>query len=64
MVKKKREQREADEEAPYVFRKLQRALRAGLVSDVDYEHWYEKFLVAKVERDRKYLLMHPSKELG
>lgn len=51
MVKKKKEQNECDDEAPYVFRKLRRAYYDGLMTASEYEHWYEKFLVAKVERD-------------
>ncbi|KAK3935827.1 ribosome assembly protein 4 [Diplogelasinospora grovesii] len=51
MIKRKTEEKEAEEEAPYVFRKLVRAYQAGLLSDAEYDIWYEKFLVAKVERD-------------
>jgi len=53
MIKKKQEQLEAAEEAPYIFRKLRRAHEKGLLNDAEYDHWYEKFLVAKVERDCK-----------
>jgi ribosome assembly protein 4 len=53
MVKRKQEAIEADEEAPYVFRKLRQAHDNGLMSTRDYENWYEKFLVAKVEKDRE-----------
>ncbi|KAK4167149.1 hypothetical protein QBC43DRAFT_8820 [Cladorrhinum sp. PSN259] len=51
MVKKKKEQHEADDEAPYVFRKLRKAYYDGLMTKSEYESWYEKFLVAKVEKD-------------
>ncbi|KAK4200046.1 hypothetical protein QBC40DRAFT_174781 [Triangularia verruculosa] len=51
MVKRKKEQHEADDEAPYVFRKLRQAYYDGLMTAPEYEHWYEKFLVAKVEKD-------------
>lgn len=56
MVKRKQEARECDEEAPYVFRRLRRAYYDGLMSTAEYEVWYEKFLVAKVEKDCKSLL--------
>ncbi|KAK4226815.1 hypothetical protein QBC38DRAFT_215569 [Podospora fimiseda] len=51
MVKKKKEQHEADDEAPYVFRKLRKAYYDGLMNESEYEQWYERFLVAKVEKD-------------
>ncbi|KAL2021379.1 hypothetical protein VTK56DRAFT_7244 [Thermocarpiscus australiensis] len=51
MVKRKQEQKECDEEAPQVFRRLRRAYYDGLMSTLEYEQWYEKFLVAKVEKD-------------
>ncbi|CAP60257.1 uncharacterized protein PODANS_1_5660 [Podospora anserina S mat+] len=51
MVKRKKEQHEADDEAPYVFRKLRQAYYDGLMTVPEYEQWYEKFLVAKVEKD-------------
>ncbi|KAK3309801.1 uncharacterized protein B0T15DRAFT_387944 [Chaetomium strumarium] len=51
MVKRKQEAKECDEEAPYVFRRLRRAYHDGLMSVIEYEQWYEKFLVAKVEKD-------------
>lgn len=51
MVKRKAEAKESDEEAPYVFRRLRRAYYDGLMSTQEYEQWYEKFLVAKVEKD-------------
>ena len=54
MVKKKKEMHEADDEAPYVFRKLRKAYYDGLMTPSEYEQWYEKFLVAKVEKDCKF----------
>ncbi|KAK4116632.1 hypothetical protein N656DRAFT_794913 [Canariomyces notabilis] len=51
MVKKKKEERELEEEAPYIFRKMRKAYYDGLMSTAEYEHWYERFLVAKVEKD-------------
>jgi hypothetical protein len=51
MIKRKQEGRECDEEAPYIFRRLRRAYYDGLMSTAEYEQWYEKFLVAKVEKD-------------
>ncbi|SPQ18462.1 bb3dfcd9-adbe-487d-907c-98e614cb935b [Thermothielavioides terrestris] len=51
MIKRKQEERECDEEAPYVFRRLRRAYYEGLMNSAEYEHWYEKFLLAKVEKD-------------
>jgi hypothetical protein len=51
MIKRKQEGRECDDEAPYIFRRLRRAYYDGLMSTAEYEQWYEKFLVAKVEKD-------------
>ncbi|KAK4044343.1 ribosome assembly protein 4 [Parachaetomium inaequale] len=51
MVKRKQEGKECDEEAPYIFRRLRRAYYDGLMSVTEYEQWYERFLVAKVEKD-------------
>jgi ribosome assembly protein 4 len=53
MVKRKQEAKECEEEAPYIFRRLRRAYIEGLMSTLEYEQWYEKFLVAKVEKDCK-----------
>jgi ribosome assembly protein 4 len=58
MIKKKAESKECDEEAPYIFRRLRRAYYDGLMSSQEYEQWYEKFLVAKVEKDCE--LSYPS----
>lgn len=55
MVKRKQEAKECEEEAPYIFRRLRRAYIEGLMSTLEYEQWYEKFLVAKVEKDRELL---------
>ncbi|KAL1843864.1 hypothetical protein VTJ49DRAFT_7215 [Mycothermus thermophilus] len=51
MIKRKQDAKECEEEAPYVFRRLRRAYYDGLMSAHEYEQWYEKFLVAKVEKD-------------
>ncbi|KAK4132762.1 hypothetical protein BT67DRAFT_443444 [Trichocladium antarcticum] len=51
MIKRKAEAKESDEEAPYIFRRLRRAYYDGLMGTQEYEQWYEKFLVAKVEKD-------------
>ncbi|KAG7292791.1 hypothetical protein NEMBOFW57_002834 [Staphylotrichum longicolle] len=51
MIKRKQEAKECDEEAPYIFRRLRRAYYDGLMGVSEYEQWYEKFLVAKVEKD-------------
>lgn len=53
MIKRKQEAKECDEEAPYVFRRLRRAYYDGIMSVQEYEQWYEKFLVAKVDKDRE-----------
>jgi ribosome assembly protein 4 len=57
MIKRKQESKECDEEAPYIFRRLRRAYYDGLMGTAEYEQWYEKFLVAKVEKDCEF---HPS----
>ncbi|KAK3329910.1 hypothetical protein B0H66DRAFT_41147 [Apodospora peruviana] len=54
MVRRKQEQYVAEDEAPFVFRRLRRAHRNGLMDDFEYEEWYEKFLIAKAERDREF----------
>lgn len=54
MIKKKKESKECDEEAPYIFRRLRRAYYDELMSAQEYEQWYEKFLVAKVEKDSEF----------
>ncbi len=54
MIKKKQEAKECDEDAPYIFRRLRRAYYDGLMGATEYEQWYEKFLVAKVEKDCEF----------
>lgn len=54
MVRRKVEAKECEEEAPYVFRRLRLAYSDGLMSVQEYELWYERFLVAKVEKDCKF----------
>lgn len=51
MIQREKEAKECDEVAPRVFRRLRRAYYEGLMSTAEYELWYEKFLVAKVEKD-------------
>ncbi|KAM7184709.1 hypothetical protein V8F20_012110 [Naviculisporaceae sp. PSN 640] len=51
MIKRKQEQFIAEDEAPYIFRRLRRAHREGILNDREYEEWYEKFLVARAEKD-------------
>lgn len=58
MVKRKLEAKECEEEAPYIFRRLRRAYYNGLMGAAEYEQWYEKFLVAKVEKDCKCSCKH------
>ncbi|KAL2180614.1 uncharacterized protein P884DRAFT_237472 [Thermothelomyces heterothallicus CBS 202.75] len=51
MLQREKEGRECEEVAPRVFRRLRRAYCDGLMSTAEYELWYEKFLMAKVEKD-------------
>jgi ribosome assembly protein 4 len=60
MIKKKQEASECDEEAPGIFRRLRRDYYAGLLTTAEYEQWYEKFLVAKVEKDREFVTCSPA----
>ena len=46
--------REPGDEAPYIFRRLRRAHREGILNDREYEDWYEKFLIARAEKDCKF----------
>jgi len=54
MIKRKQEAKECEEEAPYVFRRLRRDYYDGLMGTAEYEQWYERFLVAKVEKDCEF----------
>ncbi|KAM7193461.1 hypothetical protein V8F33_007840 [Rhypophila sp. PSN 637] len=51
MIKRKQEQFVAEDEAPYIFRRLRRAHREGILNDREYEDCYERFLVARAEKD-------------
>ncbi|KAK3393344.1 hypothetical protein B0H63DRAFT_458001 [Podospora didyma] len=51
MVKKKAAEKVAEEEAPRIFNRLRRAYNDRLMTSAEYVQWYEKWLVAKVERD-------------
>lgn len=61
MIKRKQEAKECEEEAPYVFRRLRRAYYDGLLGTAEYEQWYERFLVAKVEKDCEFPSEHVAK---
>ncbi|KAB5551013.1 hypothetical protein GE09DRAFT_1059528 [Coniochaeta sp. 2T2.1] len=51
MIRQKHDQRKAEEEAVRVYRGLRRALYAGLMSEKEYDHWFEKLLVVESEKD-------------
>ncbi|KAK3382693.1 hypothetical protein B0T24DRAFT_508883, partial [Lasiosphaeria ovina] len=51
MMKRKEETRLAEDEAPRVFNRLRRAYKDGYLTSAEYYQWYEKFMVAKIERD-------------
>ncbi|KAB5580295.1 hypothetical protein GE09DRAFT_432173 [Coniochaeta sp. 2T2.1] len=51
MIRQKHDQRQAEEDAVRVYRGLRRALYAGRMSEKEYDHWLEKFLVAETERN-------------
>lgn len=54
MIMRKQEQFVAEDEAPFIFRRLRRAHREGILNDREYEDWYEKFLIARAEKDCKF----------
>lgn len=56
MIRQKRNQRQAEEDAVRVYRGLRRALHSGRMSDKEYDHWFEKFLVAESEKNRETTL--------
>ena len=58
MIKRKQEQFVAEDEAPFIFRRLRRAHREGILNDREYEDWYEKFLIARAEKDCEYSIWH------
>ena len=55
MIKKKLAEQEVKDKARSVYYNLQEAHRYGLMSDDEYDHWYDRFLRAKVDKDRKSL---------
>lgn len=65
MLRRKIEAKECEGEAPYVFRRLRQAYLDGFMSVQEYELWYERFLVAKVEKDCKFSVHQaPSSDKG
>lgn len=54
MIRQKRDQRQAEEDAVRVYRSLRRALHSGRMGDREYDYWFEKFLVAESEKNREY----------
>lgn len=55
MIRQKRDERQAEEDAVRVYRSLRRALHSGRMTDKEYDHWFEKFLVAESEKNREQL---------
>lgn len=53
MMRKKLAEHEVKDKARSVYYNLQEARRYGLMSDKEYDYWYDKYLFAQVERDRK-----------
>jgi hypothetical protein len=53
MVWQKLDSKEAEESAGRVYRQLRKAYSAGLLSEAEYDRWYEKYLVARTEKDCK-----------
>ena len=51
MIRQKRDQRQAEEDAVRIYRSLRRALHAGRMSDKEHDHWFEKSLIAEAERN-------------
>lgn len=51
MIRQKRDQKQAEEDAVRVYRSLRRALHSGRMTDKEYDHWFEKFLVAESEKN-------------
>lgn len=51
MLRQKRNQRQAEEDAVLVYRSLRRALYSGRMSDREYDHWFEQLLVAESEKN-------------
>ena len=53
MIKKKLAEQEAKGKARSLYYNLKEAHRYGLMSDRDYDYWYNKYLLAKAEKNRK-----------
>lgn len=53
MIRKKMEAKQAEEDARRIYRSLRKAFHYGLMSEAEYDRWYEKFLAAKAEKDRE-----------
>jgi len=51
MIRQKRDRKRAEEDAVRVYRSLRRALHSGRVSNKEFDHWFEKFLVAESENN-------------
>ncbi|KAK3938224.1 hypothetical protein QBC46DRAFT_410390 [Diplogelasinospora grovesii] len=51
MIRKKLAEKEVKDKARTVYYNLQEAHRYGLMSDEEYDSWYNKYLFAKVEKD-------------
>lgn len=52
MIRKRMEAKQAEEDAARIYRSLRRAFHHGIMSEAEYDRWYEKFLVAAAEKDR------------
>lgn len=51
MIRQKLDAKQAEEDSVRVYRRLRRALHSGRMSEKEYDHWYEKFLVAESEKN-------------
>jgi hypothetical protein len=51
MIRQKLDAKQAEEDSVRVYRRLRRALYSGRMSEKEYDHWYEKFLVAESEKN-------------
>lgn len=54
MIREKLEERQTDEYAARLYRSLRTAVRYGILTETEYKHWLEKFLVAAAAKDRKW----------
>jgi ribosome assembly protein 4 len=53
MIRRKLAEHEVKDKARSVYYNLREAHRYGLMSDKEYDHWYNKYLLARVEKNRK-----------